>query len=120
MTTSSERPLRGQIWLAKLGAVRPGEPGKTRPVLVLTPEGLSLDSARDLVGVVPISGSIDPSMLNPQLTSEGLDGPSVAVVRGVRGLARRRLVRPIGSISRRDQHAVDQALLITLGLVRAD
>lgn len=117
---STDAPARGDLWLAALGAARPGEPGKTRPVLILTPGALSTGSMRDLFSVVPVSSSAGPARLRPQIDAEGaLNENSVAVVRAVRSVARQRLVRPIGRATQKEQAAVDAALLLTLGLVRA-
>lgn len=85
---------------------------------MITPEELALDSPRDLVAIVPISASVKPTKLSPPLTGDGLDEPSAAVTRGIRGLARPRMIKKIGEIDTHDQRAVDQALLITLGLIR--
>ena len=117
---STDAPLRGEIWLASLGASRPGEPGKTRPTLIVTPEALAVGTPTDLVTVVPISSSGVPSPLAPELNSgNGLDANSVAVVRAVRSVARKRLIKRVGKASRQEQFEVDQALLLALGLVRA-
>jgi mRNA interferase MazF len=114
-------PSRGEIWLASLGSARPGEPGKTRPVLVLTPDAILTTSDRDLVAVVPISSSVPATRLNPVLRAgSGLEQKSVAVVRSVRSLARARLLKQLGNVSRREQFEVDQALMVSLGLVRTD
>lgn len=116
---STDSPERGELWLASLGAARPGEPGKTRPVLIVTPGELSTGSPRDLVSVVPISSSAGPARLRPPIEGDGsMNEGSVAVVRAVRSVARKRLVRPVGQVTEREQAAVDAALLLTLGLVR--
>jgi mRNA interferase MazF len=118
---STDAPARGDLWLATLGAARPGEPGKTRPVLILTPAALSTGSSRDLVSVVPVSSSVGPTRLRPRIDAQGtLNEDSVAVVRAVCSVARQRLVKPIGRATQKEQAAVDAALLLTLGLVRAD
>jgi mRNA interferase MazF len=118
--SSTETPKRGELWLATLGAARPGELGKTRPVLILTPGELSTDSPRDLVSIVPVSSSAGAAPLRPRIHAGGsLDEGSVVVVKAVRGVARRRLVRPIGRATENEQAAVDAAILLTLGLVRA-
>lgn len=116
---STETPARGEIWLAALGAARPGEPGKTRPALVLTPKQLLVDTPHDLVTIVPISATIPASRLNPPIDDrEVLDAPSVAVVRAVRSVARKRLVRRLGQATTDEVHLIDQALLVSLGIVR--
>ena len=118
---STEAPARGELWLAALGAARAGEPGKTRPVLILTPGELSTGSTRDLVSVVPVSSSAGPARLRPRIDGGGaLNANSVAVVRAVRSVARQRLVRQIGQATKNEQAAVDAALLLALGLVRAN
>jgi mRNA interferase MazF len=118
---STDAPERGELWLATLGAARPGEPGKTRPVLILTPGALSTGSMRDLCSVVPVSSSAGAARLRPPIEAGGeLNENSVAVVRAVRSVARQRLVKPIGRVSEKEQAAVDAALLLTLGLVRAN
>lgn len=117
---SNDTPSRGELWLEALGGARPGEPGKTRPVLILSPAALSTGSPRDHFSVVPVSSSAGPARLRPRIDGDGaLNENSVAVVRAVRSVARMRLVRPIGRATEREQAAVDAALLLTLGLVRA-
>lgn len=112
-------PVRGEIWLTALGAARPGEPGKTRPALVLTPNELLVDSPADLVTIVPISTTVPASRLNPPIKGRGaLEAPSVAVVRAVRSVARKRLVRRLGEATNDEARLVDQALLVSLGIVR--
>lgn len=116
---STDSPVRGEIWLVALGAARPGEPGKTRPALVLTPEELLVGSPADLVTVVPISTTVPASHLNPPIDGDGaLEAPSVAVVRAVRSVARKRLMRQLGEATKSEVHLVDQALLVSLGIVR--
>lgn len=120
LMNSTDSPARGELWLATLGAARPGEPGKTRPVLILTPAALSTDSPRDLFSVVPVSSSVGAARLRPRIEAEGaLNENSVAVVRAVRSVSRQRLVKPIGRATEKEQASVDAALLLTLGLVRA-
>lgn len=117
--SSIELPLRGEIWLAALGAARAGEPGKTRPVLVVTPEEVRHNRPDDLVAVVPISSSREASRFNPILRGgNGLDVDSVAVVRAIRSVAQRRMLECLGAVTKREQFSVDQALILSLGLAR--
>lgn len=115
---STDIPRRGDLWLARLGAVKPGEPGRTRPVLIISPDELLTSSQRELITVVPVSASTPAARLNPQLApGRGLDVESVAVVRAVRSLARPRLLHRIGEVTALEQRAIDRALLLALGLV---
>lgn len=118
--TSSNRPQRGEIWLATLGASKIGEPGKSRPALVLSPAALSPDSDRALVVVVPLSASIAASPLRPVIsTRSGIDTQSRAVPMAVRGVARSRLTKRLGRASSGELAAVGSAVSVALGLAAA-
>ena len=115
--TESTEPRRGEIWLASLGAARRGEPGKNRPVVVLSSEELLIGDAGELIVVVPLSSSVAPSRLRPSIDpSSGIDNDSVAVCRAVRGIARSRLLRRIGEVSAKTLAEVEVALATVLAL----
>ncbi|MEX2447884.1 MAG: type II toxin-antitoxin system PemK/MazF family toxin [Solirubrobacterales bacterium] len=116
MTESSE-PRRGEIWLASLGVARRGEPGKNRPVVVLSDEELLIGDSGELIVVVPLSSSVAPSRLRPPIDpSSGIDSDSAAVCRAVRGIARARLLRRLGEASAETLAEVEAALVTVLGL----
>src|SRR4051794_2540474 len=95
----STNPRRGEIWLAALGAGRPGEPGKNRPVVVLSADDLLLGKEDELIVVVPFSSSVTPSLLRPSIDpTAGIHSPSGAVCRAIRGVARSRLLRRLGEV----------------------
>ncbi len=107
---------RGDIWLVSLGAAKDGEPGKNRPAIVVCAEELITGDENELIAVVPLSASRARSHLRPVVTpDEGIDAPSVAVCRDIRGVARRRLLRPIGRAQPDTLAAVDEALAVVLG-----
>ena len=117
--TDSTDPRRGEIWLASLGAARRGEPGKNRPVMVLSSEELLIGDPGELVVVVPLSSSVAPSRLRPPIDpSSGIDDDSAAVCRAVRGVARSRLLRHLGEASAEALADVEGALARILGLDR--
>ncbi len=114
---STEDPRRGQLWLVALGAARPGEPGKHRPAVIVSTEHLLTGEAAELVVVVPVSSSRVATPLRPTLTAaDGVDADSVAVCRAVRGVARTRLVRRLGTLSEPVLGQVDRALQMILEL----
>jgi mRNA interferase MazF len=118
--TSDDRPQRGEIWLTAFGASKSGEPGKTRPAVVLSPAGLTADSPRGLVVVVPLSSSVDPSALRPVVSDGGgIDTNSRAVPMAIRGMARARLLKRIGSVSAGELAAIGSAVSVSLGLSEA-
>ncbi len=115
--TGSTEPRRGEIWLVSLGAARRGEPGKNRPAIVVSVDDLLAGADHELIVVVPLSSSLPPSALRPRLGPEsGIDADSVAIPRGIRGVARRRLLRRLGEVSTETLAEVEASLGTVLGL----
>ncbi len=76
----------------------------------------------DLVPVVPLSSSLAPSLLRPDVPAgNGVDRPTRAICRAVRGVAEGRLLRRLGRLDAATMAAVDLALARVLALgVRSD
>lgn len=111
----STSPRRGEIWLASLGAGRKGEPGKNRPVVVVSADELLIGDADELIAIVPLSSSVTPSALRPPLGPEtGIDNPSAAICRGIRGVARSRLLRHLGEVPDEKMTEIGRALGLVL------
>lgn len=68
----------------------------------------------ELVVVVPVSSSRSRTPLRPP--SEGVAADSVAVCRGVRAVARARLVERLGALKPATMRAIENALTLILGL----
>jgi mRNA interferase MazF len=114
----SINPRRGEIWLTAFGAGRRGEPGKTRPAVVLSSNQLLVGSEDELVVVVPVSSSVTPSSLRPPIGPEaGIDNHSAAICRAVRGVARSRLHRRLGEVDAEKMAEVEHALGLVLRTV---
>jgi len=115
--TESTDPRRGEIWLASFGAARRGEPGKNRPAIVVSVDDLLVGVEHELIAVVPLSSSLPRSAMRPRVGSEaGIDAQSVAIPRGVRGIARSRLLRRVGEASSETLAEVEVVLATVLGL----
>ena len=114
---ASTEPRRGEIWLTSLGAARKGEPGKNRPAIVVSVDEISTGLEDELIVVVPLSSSRAISPLRPKVSpKEGIERASVAVCRGVRAVARRRLLRRLGKTKTATLGEVEQALGLILGI----
>lgn len=114
---ASTDPRRGEIWLVSLGAARRGEAGKNRPAIVISVDEILAGVEDELVVVVPVSSSRAPSLLRPRIGPEhGIDAESAAICRGVRAVARTRLLRRIGALDREALSEVEGALATVLGL----
>jgi mRNA interferase MazF len=112
---ASTEPRRGEVWLVSLGAARAGEPGKNRPSIVVSADQLATGSPSELLIVVPLSSSVPASALRPKV-AEGVERPSRAVCGAVRGVARSRLLRQLGTLSPAKLAEVDRALALVLSL----
>jgi mRNA interferase MazF len=100
-----------------LGAGRAGEVGKNRPAVVLSVDAVEAHSDRDLTVIVPLSGSREVSALRPPVSpGEGVDAPSVAVCRSIRGVSPRRLLRSLGRVRPETLAAIERSLGMLLGL----
>ncbi len=115
----TDAPRRREVWLVALGAGRAGEPGKTRPAVVVSDDELSTGAPGELIVVVPLSSSLAPSALRIDVAPiAGIDRPSRAVCRAVRGVASSRFERRIGSVNEATIEHIEMALALILGLDR--
>lgn len=116
----STSPRRGEIWLASLGAGRKGEPGKNRPVIVLSVDELLAGKDDELIVVVPCSSSVTPSLLRPPIDpSAGIDNHSAAICRAIRGVARSRLLRHLGEVDAEKMADIEHATRLVLAMPSA-
>jgi mRNA interferase MazF len=115
--TALPEPRRGELWLVALGAARTGEPGKHRPAVVVSVDEILADIDDELVVVVPVSSSRSGSPLRPRiLPSEGVDTESVAICRGIRAVARNRLLERLGTLAPDTIRQIERALALILGI----
>lgn len=115
----ADAPRRREVWLVALGAGRSGEPGKTRPAVVVSSDELISGASGELIVIVPLSSSMAPSGLRVEVAPiAGIDVPSRAVCRAVRAVASPRFVRRIGSVDRATMEQIETALAQILGLDR--
>lgn len=116
---SEDAPRRADVWIVRFGAGRVGEPTKNRPAIVLSDDALVTGSPTDLFVVVPLSSSLQPSMLRPAVlasTDAAIAHDSVAVVTAIRGVPRARLLSHVGPLSATALERVVAALQAVLAL----
>ncbi|MDR0627996.1 MAG: type II toxin-antitoxin system PemK/MazF family toxin, partial [Bifidobacteriaceae bacterium] len=113
--------VRGEVWLVSLGAGRPGEPAKNRPAVIVSSTVLNTGRPRDLVAIVPISASLAPSALRPEVpVSAGVKRASTAVCGAVRALASGRLLKRLGALDAATLAQVSDALGVILETAPVD
>ncbi len=102
-------PKRGEVWLAALDPVAPGEQGGTRPVLVVSTDAFNAWPV-GLVIVVPITTRDRGFTHHVLVAGGGLDRRSFAMPEYVRSVARRRLRRRLGAAEHSTLTTVDDWL----------
>jgi mRNA interferase MazF len=108
------------VWLVAFGAARRGEPDRNRPAIIVSADHLSQGAVTDLIAVVPLSSTLAPSGLRPEIgPTAGVDRDSRAICRGVRGVAAGRVLRRLGELPAQTLTEVDNALALVLALDRA-
>jgi len=118
--TALTEPRRGEVWLVAFGAGRAGEPGKHRPAVVVSSDELLTGLDEELVVVVPVSSSRSRTALRPAISpAEGVDAVSVAVCRGLRAVARARLLECLGAVRPDTMRDIEEALahILALGVI---
>lgn len=110
-------PARGEVWSVDLEPVRGHEQGGKRPALVLSADAFN-QSLADLVVVLPITSR--PKGLRshvPVVAPEGgVRKPSFIKCEDIRSVARERLSRRWGAVSRQTMQAVEDRVRILLEL----
>jgi mRNA interferase MazF len=105
------------VWLTSFGSARAGQPGKNRPAIVVSSDQLSAGSVAGLIVVVPLSSTVIASPIRPEVAGvEGIDRPSRAICRAVRGMARSRLLRRLGTLTPETLAEVERSLALILNL----
>ena len=119
--TELPEPKRGELWLVSFGAGRSGEPGKHRPAVILSADELIGGVTDELIVVVPVSSSRSGTPLRPAITpAEGVDTDSVAICRGMRAVARTRLIERLGRVESATMRDIERAVALILGINAAD
>ncbi len=101
--------VRGELWLAALDPVAPGEQGGTRPVLVVSASAFNAWPV-SLVVVVPITTRQRGFAHHIPVEAGGLDRASFAMPEYVRSISQRRLSRRLGAAPTATVDAVDDWL----------
>jgi len=84
-------------------------------VVVLSADELLIGKDDELIVVVPCSSSVTPSLLRPPIgPSAGIDNPSAAICRAIRGVARSRLLRHLGEVDAEKMAEIEHAVGLVL------
>ncbi len=109
---------RGTVVLVALGPTVGHEQRGARSCVVVTDPAVTEDQRFPMLAVVPLTGTPGEGALYPALRpgDSGLRKPSWALVDQLRAIDRRRVSQVFGVISHTELAAVDDGLLLFLGL----
>jgi mRNA interferase MazF len=109
---------RGTVVLVSLDPTRGHEQRGTRPCVVVSDTAVTEDQRFPLLAVVPISSTAGTGAFYPALAAgrSGLRRSSYALVDQVRSIDKRRVARTFGRLSPEEIAAIDEGLLLFLGL----
>lgn len=110
-------PRRGEIWLVNFDPTIGAEIRKTRPALIIQ------NDVGNRASPITIVAAITSTLKRPypfqvllSAREAGLDVDSVVTLNHIRSIDRERLVRRLGMLSSTTMRAVDQAILVSLGI----
>lgn len=114
---------RGEVWYVRLDPAEGGEANKTRPCVIVSADSLNIVVQKlgyGVVTIVPLTSNIS-SVHNFQalITADDFNGllhDSKAQAEQIRSVAIHRLDRRIGDLTAEQIAAVDEAILVHLGL----
>lgn len=112
-------PRRGEIYLVTFDPTVGHEIQKTRPALVIQNDTSNQYSPITIVAAIS-SQFGDPPHPREVVISQpksGLMKPSAVILNQVRSVDRKRLLKRLGAVDSATMRRVDQALMISLGLV---
>jgi len=109
---------RGSVVLVDLEPTRGHEQRGTRPCLVVSDPAVAAAQRFPLICVVPLTTAPGHGVLYPSLAAgkSGLKRPSHALLEQIRSIDKRRVLRIYGTITADELAAVDEGLLLYLGL----
>jgi mRNA interferase MazF len=88
---------------------------------VISADGLLSGAADEPVAIVPVSSSRSGTPLRPAISpTEGVDVDSVAICRGIRAVARTRLVERLGTVEPTTMRNIEISVALILGIRMAE
>jgi mRNA interferase MazF len=115
------KPVRGEVYLVRFDPTEGSEMGKTRPALIIQNDTANRTSPVTIVAA--ITSKFNPSRLYPtevliQSGEAGLTLDSVVLLNQIRSVDKVRLVSLVGSVKPQTMAEVEQAIKVSLGLLK--
>ena len=111
-------PKRGDVYLVNLDPTIGSEIKKTRPAVIIQNDVGNQYSPGTIVALITSGdGALYPVEVDVKSPEGGLDKDSLVLLNQIRTVDQRRLVKRLGQIDKTTIRKVDQAIMISLGLV---
>ena len=109
---------RGAVVVVELDPTIGHEQHGVRPCVVVSDPDVISDQRFPLVCVVPVTGTPGEGLLYPPLApgQSGLAKKSFALIDHLRSVDKRRVRRVFGELAREEMAAIDEGLVVFLGL----
>lgn len=109
---------RGTVVLVELDPTLGHEQRGVRPCVTVSDPAINNDQRFPLLGVIPITGTAGTGALYPRLEpgTSGLSKESYALVDHLRSIDKRRIRRVFGRVISSELRAIDEGLVLFLGL----
>lgn len=108
---------RGEIYYANLCPVIGSEQGGVRPVIILQNNTGNHYSPTTIVAAITSRETKIGLPTHVKVTTSGLNRQSIVLLEQIRTIDKRRLLEYVGNFDTANMKQVDQALIISLGLV---
>jgi mRNA interferase MazF len=109
---------RGAVVVVELDPTVGREQRGIRPCIVVSDPDITSDQRFPLICVVPVTGTSGQGLLYPPLApgKSGLAKKSFALIDHLRSIDKRRVRRVYGEVSGEEMTAVDEGMMVFLGL----
>jgi mRNA interferase MazF len=113
-------PQRGEVYLVNFDPTLGAEIQKTRPALIVQNNVANRHSAITIVAAITsqFDQPLYPTEVLISPPEGGLRTDSVALLNQIRSIDKQRLVRRLGTLKPETMERVDQAILISMGLIQ--
>jgi mRNA interferase MazF len=117
MARRIDYPRRGEVWLVNFDPALGSEIQKTRPALVIQNDIGNRVSDVTIVGAITSTVKRNyPFQVHLHKGEGGVSTDSFVTLNQIRSIDRQRLARRLGAVSEATMKAVDQAIVISLGI----
>ena len=109
---------RGTVVLVGLDPTVGREQRGLRPCIAISEPAVNADQRFPLIAIVPVTGTPGEGALYPELSPgrSGLTKTSYALIDHIRAVDKRRIRRVFGKVAEGELDAIDQGLVLFLGL----